>query len=81
MAVLESLKNALTEEGALLEIIAPRVVGVEASDRTWIEAAQTVDGGPSVLYDAIALLTSDEGARHWRRSRLRGTLSRMLSPT
>src|SRR5688572_17215359 len=59
---LEALKAALLEEGALLEIVAPKVGGVEASDGTWIEAKQKVDGGPSVLYDAVALLPSKEGA-------------------
>ena len=61
--ILESLKTALTKEGALLEIIAPKVGGVEASDGSWIEAAQKIDGGPSVLYDAVALLPSEDGAK------------------
>jgi hypothetical protein len=29
---------------------------------TWIEAKQKIDGGPSVLYDAVAILTSSAGA-------------------
>jgi catalase len=61
--ILEALKKALKEEGALLEIVAPKVGGVKASDGSWIEAAQKVDGGPSVLYDAVALLPSEEGAK------------------
>jgi catalase len=39
------------------------VGGVEASDGTWIAADQKIDGGPSVLYDAIALLPSESGAK------------------
>ena len=62
-AILKSLKSALKEEGAMLEIVAPKVGGVEASDGTWIEAAQKIDGGPSVLYDAVALLPSEHGAK------------------
>jgi catalase len=61
--MLESLKSGLKKEGALIEIIAPKVGGVEASDGSWIEAAQKIDGGPSVLYDAVALLPSEEGAK------------------
>jgi catalase len=61
--VLQALKTALEEEGALLEIVAPKVGGVEASNGTWIEAKQKIDGGPSVLYDAIALLPSEDGAK------------------
>lgn len=57
-----SLKSAVEAEGAMLEVVAPMVGGVEASDGSWIEAAQKVDGGPSVLYDAVALLPSEEGA-------------------
>ncbi|NGZ97791.1 MAG: catalase HPII [Nitrospira sp. WS110] len=57
-----SLKAAVEAEGAMLEVVAPMVGGVEASDGSWIEAAQKVGGGPSVLYDAVALLPSEEGA-------------------
>ncbi|MDR4468995.1 MAG: catalase [Nitrospira sp.] len=57
-----SLKSAAEAEGAMLEVVAPMVGGVEASDGSWIEAAQKVGGGPSVLYDAVALLPSEEGA-------------------
>ena len=60
--ILTALKTALEEEGALLEIVAPHVGGVEASDGSWIAAVQKIDGGPSVLYDAVALLPSEDGA-------------------
>ena len=59
---MQALKTAVEEEGALLEIVAPQVGGVEASDGSWIEAKQKIDGGPSVLYDAVALLPSQDGA-------------------
>jgi catalase len=59
-AVLKALKTALKKEGAAFEIIAPKVSGAEASDGSWIEADQMIDGGPSVLYDAIALLLSED---------------------
>ncbi len=61
--VFNSLKDAVKAEGALLEVIAPAVGGVEAGDGTWIMADQKIDGGPSVLYDAVALLTTVEGGR------------------
>ncbi len=60
--LVKALKAALEREGALIEFIAPMVGGVEASDGSWIEAQQKIDGGPSVLYDAVAVLTSPEGA-------------------
>jgi catalase len=54
--LLKALKSALDEAGATFEIIAPQVTGVKASDGSWIDADQMIDGGPSVLYDAVALL-------------------------
>lgn len=63
MKLFKSLKDAVKSAGAIMEIVAPGVGGVEASDGTWIEAAQKIDGGPSVLYDAVALLPSEEGGR------------------
>jgi catalase len=61
--LLQGLRRAVLEEGALLEIVAPKVGGVQGSDGSWIEADQKVDGGPSVLYDAVALLPSSEGVK------------------
>jgi catalase len=55
-ALLKALKAALGKQGATFEIIAPKIGGAKASDGSWIEADQMVDGGPSVLYDAVALL-------------------------
>jgi catalase len=60
--VLAALTAAVKAEGALVEIVAPHVGGVEAGDGSWVEAKQKLDGGPSVLYDAVALLPSQEGA-------------------
>jgi catalase len=51
----------VTKDGAVLEVIAPAVAGVELSDGSLLEADQKLDGGPSVLYDAVAVLGSDEG--------------------
>ena len=56
--VLKALERALTKEGALLELIAPEVGGVIDSDGTLRPAQQKLEGGPSVLYDAIAVLVS-----------------------
>jgi catalase len=57
-ALLNALITAVTREKATFEIIAPKVGGVTASDGQWIEAQQMIDGGPSVLYDAVVLLPS-----------------------
>jgi catalase len=57
--LLKALKAALSKAGATFEIIAPQVTGAEASDGSWIDADQMIDGGPSVLYDAVALLPAE----------------------
>jgi catalase len=45
-----------------LKIVSPKVGGVEASDGTHVEGKQMLGGGPSVLYDAVAILPSAKGA-------------------
>ncbi len=46
---------------AMVEIIAPEVGGVKASDDSWIAGDEKIDGAPSVLYDAVAVLPSAKG--------------------
>jgi catalase len=60
-SLLKALQKALQAEKATFEIIAPAVGGAEAADGTMVEGDQMIDGGPSVLYDAVVLLTSDSG--------------------
>jgi catalase len=55
-ALMSSLQKALKKEGAVFEIIAPKVGGALGDDGKLAEADQMLDGGPSVLYDAVALL-------------------------
>jgi catalase len=62
-AIFDALKSAIEDEGATLEVIALTVAGVKASDGSLIEAQQKIGGGPSVLYDAIAVIPSEEGCR------------------
>ncbi|KQU71073.1 catalase [Phycicoccus sp. Root101] len=62
-AVLQALREAVTQAGAVLETIAPVVGGVVLSDGSTLLADQMIDGGPSVLYDAVALLPSTAGAK------------------
>ncbi len=53
--------QAFEAEGATVEIVAPEVGGVKASDGSWVEADEKIDGAPSVLYDAVAILPSAAG--------------------
>lgn len=60
--LLQAVRDAAQAEGAKVEVVARRVGGVEAGDGSWIEANHMIDGGPSVLFDAVVLLVSEEGA-------------------
>jgi catalase len=58
--LLAALQAAIGGEGATMELVAPTVGGVTASDGTRIPAHHKIDGGPSVVFDAVALLVADE---------------------
>ena len=57
----KALQAAFEKAGAVVEVISPKIGGVEASDGTWIEGKHMIDGGPSVLFDAVAVLLSETG--------------------
>ncbi len=59
----KALQTAAGKEGVSLEVVAPTVGGVKDSESKKIAARQKVDGGPSVLYDAVAIITSEKGAQ------------------
>ncbi|MBO9601228.1 MAG: catalase [Novosphingobium sp.] len=61
-AMFKGLVKAVTAEGAVYEVIAPKIGGATLSDGTKVAAKHKIDGGPSVLFDAVAVLVSDEGA-------------------
>lgn len=58
---LSALQRALKKANATMEIVSPHIGGVDADDGSHIEADEKIDGGPSVLYDAVALLPSNDG--------------------
>jgi catalase len=60
--LLGAVQAAFKQEGAVVKLVAPMVGGVEASDHSWIEADDKIDGGPSVVFDAVAVLLGAEGA-------------------
>ncbi len=59
--VLAALRKAVEAEGAVFKLIAPEIGGVTASDEKRIAADEKLEGGPSVLFDAVAILPSEEG--------------------
>ncbi len=58
--LLKAVTKAIVAEKAVVELIAPKVGGVTADDGSLIEAQHMIDGGPSVLFDAVVLLTSHQ---------------------
>jgi catalase len=61
-ALLEAVQAAFKQAGAVVKLVAPMVGGIAASDGSWIEADEKIDGGPSVVFDAVAVLLADAGA-------------------
>ncbi len=59
--ILDKLKTQIQAEKATFEIIALTVGGVETKQGKKVAADQRLEGAPSVLYDAIAILSTSEG--------------------
>ncbi|MFT8701886.1 MAG: catalase [Acetobacter orientalis] len=62
-ALLAALEEATKAEGATLEIVAPHIGGILTSTGRHVPAGQRLPGGPSVLYDAVVLLPSEQGSK------------------
>jgi len=60
--IFKALVKALDAEGAVYEVVAPKIGGVTLADGTTVAARHKIDGGPSVLFDAVAMVVSEEGA-------------------
>lgn len=62
-AVIEKIKKATIDAGATVKIIAPKVGGVKLASGSMLAADGQLAGTPSVLFDAVAVILSDEGAK------------------
>jgi len=62
-AMVAALKTAVTKMGAQMKVIAPKVEGAKGSDGKIIAADMQLAGGPSVIFDAVVLAVSPEGAQ------------------
>ena len=61
-ALFDALKKAVEKADGVLEVVAPKIAGAVLSDGALVPAKQKIDGGPSVLFDAVAILASEDGA-------------------
>ncbi|MGO4439067.1 catalase [Rhizobium sp. RAF56] len=61
-SALAALRKAIEGAGAASFVVAPKVGGVKLSDGKTTQADGQLLGSPSQLFDAVAVLLSDEGA-------------------
>jgi catalase len=62
-AVIKKIKKAATDAGAIVKIVAPKVGGAKLADGSLLAVDGQLAGTPSVLFDAVAVILSDEGAK------------------
>ena len=62
-AAINNIKKAASDAGAAVKIVAPKVGGAKLADGSMLAADGQLAGTPSVLFDAIAVILSDEGAQ------------------
>jgi len=62
-AVVEKIRKAATDAGATVMIVAPKVGGVKLANGSRLAADGQLAGTPSVLFDAVAVILSDQGAQ------------------
>jgi catalase len=62
-AVIKKIKKAAADAGATVKIVAPRVGGAKLADGSIQAADGQLAGTPSVLFDAVAVILSDDGAK------------------
>lgn len=58
--VIDGMKQAIEEEGAVMKVITPTIGGIKDSVGRHIPADEKLDGGPSVLFDAVVVVPSDD---------------------
>jgi catalase len=62
-ATIQGIRKAATDAGATVKIVAPNVGGAKLADGSRLAADGQLAGTPSVLFDAVAIILSDEGAK------------------
>jgi catalase len=60
--VLDALRSAVEKEGATFAIVAPKAAGVKTAKGKRVAADHALSSGPSIFFDAVALVPSADGA-------------------
>jgi catalase len=63
ITAISKIKRAAIDAGAAVKIIAPNVGGAKLSDGSTLAADGQLAGNPSVMFDAVAVILSEEGAK------------------
>ncbi|HWG11547.1 MAG TPA: catalase [Rhodanobacteraceae bacterium] len=61
--LVDAVVKAATSAGAKVKIIAERIAGAKLANKKILPADERVEGGPSALFDHVAIIASDEGAK------------------
>ena len=62
-AAIDLIRKAATTAGATVKIVAPKVGGATLADGSRLAVDVQLAGTPSVLFDAVAIILSDDGAK------------------
>jgi catalase len=62
-AAIKALRKAAENAGATVKIVAPKLGGATLSDGKKLPADGQLAGTPSMVFDAVALVLSDEGGK------------------
>jgi catalase len=60
--ILDALRSAVEKEGATFAIVAPKAAGVKTAKGKRVAADHALSSGPSIFFDAVALVPSEDGA-------------------
>lgn len=60
---IKKIKDAATKAGATTKIIAPKVGGIKLADSSILKSEGQLAGTPSVLFDAVAVILSEDGVK------------------
>ena len=63
VALVNAVVKAAQAAGARVKIVAERIAGAKLSDGKLLPADQRIEGGPSSLFDHVAIIASDDGAK------------------
>ena len=61
-AFVDALKSAVEKAGARLQVVAPKIGGVTLANGKSLPADHQLAGGPSILFDAVVVAASAQGA-------------------